>query len=62
MGFQVSPGAVNVSEIDLTTIVPAVATTSSLLVALDGDQSVSVFWSIVLTVSERFSDHPTITH
>ena len=28
MGFQVSPG-VNVSEIDLTTIVPAVATTSA---------------------------------
>ena len=28
MGFQVSPG-VNVSEIDLTTIVPAVATTAA---------------------------------
>ena len=28
MGFQVSPG-VNVSEIDLTTIVPAVSTTEA---------------------------------
>ena len=32
MGFQVSPG-VNVSEIDLTTVVPAVSTTEGAIAA-----------------------------
>lgn len=33
MGFQVSPG-INVTEIDLTTIIPAVATTTGAIAAV----------------------------